>query len=87
MWKLSAALALVLSISTSALAQPTSTAPTKGAMKVCKSDKATLCAGVVKGKPMHQCMKDNMAKLSAPCQAAIQAKMAAKQAAKAAGPN
>lgn len=79
----------------SALAQGAPTAPPpaegrgKQAMQACRGDMVALCGGVAQGGGRKiGCLKDNQAKLSAPCQAAIQAVLdqRAVSAAVAAGP-
>lgn len=48
--------------------------PAKQAMAACRGDMISLCAGVERGGGKKvQCLKDNEAKLSAPCKSALQA--------------
>jgi hypothetical protein len=64
-------LALLMAVSSSAMAQ---SAPTAQEKMACRSDAETLCAEHI-GKPpqMNACLRENKAKLSVPCRKVVEA--------------
>lgn len=51
----------------------------KAVQQACRADAMSLCSGVPRGQKMLQCLQQNQAQLSAPCQQALAALTASQQ--------